>query len=106
MKQAQLEREDLMQGDVTLDTTVVASSHQLSAQLNDEVVVLNLQSGIYFGLTDVAARIWTLIEQPLTCASVVDVILEEFEADRQQIENDVLQFVHKMKDLGLIEVRA
>jgi hypothetical protein len=95
-----------IQAGVTLESTVAVSSNQLSAQLNGETIVLNLQSGVYFGLTDVAAHIWSLVQQPTTCAAVVAAILAEYEIDPSQAEADVMQFVEKMQGLGLIHVRA
>jgi hypothetical protein len=90
---------------LTLDAKVVVSQNQISAELNDEVIVLNLQSGIYFGLTDVAARIWSLMQQPVTCAEIAATIFEEFEMEQSQIEADVMSFIHKMKDLELVDVQ-
>jgi hypothetical protein len=91
--------------DLTLNTVVVVSPHQISAQLNDEVIVLNLKSGGYFGLSDVAAFIWSLIQQPTACSDIVSAIFAEFEMEQIQIETDVMRFVCKMKELELIDVQ-
>jgi hypothetical protein len=81
---------------LTLQSTVVAASNQLSAQLNGEVVILGVQSGSYFGLDQVAARIWSLVQQPMCCADIALTIYDEFEVEQEQAERDVINFVHKL----------
>ena len=45
-------------------TSVVATPDQVSADLDGEVVILHLGGGEYFGLDQVAARVWELIASP------------------------------------------
>jgi hypothetical protein len=99
-----LEEEPMRRENLTLNAKVVASPDQLSAILNGEVVILNLQSGIYFGLENVAARIWSLIQEPMTCINVAATLYEEYEMEQSQIEADVMRFVHRLLELELIEI--
>lgn len=54
-------------------------------------------------LTPTAALIWKNIEQVETVEQLVDIILEEYEADRETIERDVLGFVGMLKEQGMID---
>ena len=49
---------------ITTDSIVVASPDQVSSDLAGEIVMLNLASGTYYGLDEVGARIWNLVQQP------------------------------------------
>jgi len=41
-----------------------------------EAVILDLKSGVYYGLNDVGTRIWHLIQEPKTLNEIQDAILE------------------------------
>ena len=43
------------------NSIVVRSAQQVSVDLDDKTVILNTQSGIYYGLDDVGARVWHLV---------------------------------------------
>jgi len=57
-------------------------------ELSGETVLLNLESGVYYGLDAVGTRVWQLIMQGCTIASVCDTMIEEWhaglEADRHR----------------------
>lgn len=84
---------------------VVASKNQISSDLSNEAVILNLKTGIYYGLDKVGARVWSLIQSPQKLVDVRDVIVEEYDVDPQQCENDLLALLQEMQAKGLIEVK-
>jgi|WetSurMetagenome_2_1015567.scaffolds.fasta_scaffold690238_2 hypothetical protein len=88
-----------------LHSVVVAAQNQVSTGLEGEVVILNLQSGVYFGLKGVGARIWDLIKEPLPANAICEAILSEFDVNREQCEQDVLKILENMRESGLIEVK-
>ena len=72
--------------------------------MGDEAVVLDLNSGTYYGLDDLGARIWTLIEQPVSLATLREAIMSEYEVDAETCERDLVAFLSKMQVAGLIDV--
>ena len=90
---------------LTLETIVVAAPGQLSSTLGNEEVILNPETGVYYGLADVGARIWALLKEPCTIASICEVILAEYEVDRERCQQDVLALVSQLAEAQLIEVR-
>ena len=53
--------------------------HVLSRELDDEMVLLNLDSGEYFGLNDTGTRIWELLADGRSREEVIDCLTDEFE---------------------------
>jgi hypothetical protein len=90
--------------ELTLHSIVVASPNQLSTSLDGEAIVLNLESGIYYGLADVAAGIWSLLQQPTTCADIAVALAEEYAVEQSRLEADVLAFVRDLHALQLVDV--
>lgn len=86
------------------NSVVVISSDQISANLAEEAAVLNLNSGTYYGLDPVGARIWRMIQQPQTVAAIHSVILAEYDVDANRCIADVLEFLEQLASDGLIDV--
>jgi hypothetical protein len=70
--------------------------------LGEEAIVLGLDRGEYFGLDQVGTRIWQLLESH-DLADVAAVLTREFEVARAQAESDVVAFVDRLIDRGLLE---
>ena len=83
---------------------VVAVRDQVSADLAGEAAILNLKSGVYYGLNAVGARIWSLIQEPKTVKDIRDTILNEYDVDPERCESDLLQLLQQLAAEGLIEV--
>ena len=87
------------------DSIVVVSPDQVSSDLAGEIVMLNLKNGTYYGLDQVGARVWGLIEQPHRVAAIRDAILEEYDVEPERCEQDLLALLGELEQAGLIEVR-
>ena len=72
--------------------------------LEEEVVLLNLDSGMYYGLEPVGARIWKLIENPQSLATVIAQVEREFDVEHSRVESDVLGLVGELQKSGLVTV--
>jgi len=83
---------------------VVAGSDQVSTNIDGQVVILNLKSGGYFGLSSVGARIWELIQEPVEISAVRDAILAEYEIDAGQCEKDLLAILESLEQAGLVVI--
>ncbi len=93
-----------MENALTLDSQVVASKHQVSSQLGEEAVILDLKAGVYHGLNVTSARIWQLVQQTSSVAAIRDCILAEYDVEPRRCEQDVLAILREFKDKGLIDV--
>ena len=63
-------------------SVVIASSEQVSCDLDGEAVILNLKDDVYYGLNPVGARIWNLIQEPKTVGKIKDVLLKNMRLSR------------------------
>ena len=90
---------------IAMDTTVVAAKRQLSCDLSGEAVILNLQSGMYYGLNTVAARVWDLVQSPRTIVEVRNTILAEYDVTEERCEGELLSLLEEFASKGLIELK-
>jgi hypothetical protein len=91
---------------IDLETTLVASQQQVSTDVEGEAIILNFDSGVYFGLDGVGARVWRLLEAPVRVQELRDHICTEFEVEPAQCEADLLELLTELSGAGLIEVRG
>jgi len=76
----------------------------LFQELQGEAVLLNLDSGIYFGLDPVGTRMWQLIVERESLAEVAHAIEDEFDVSKERCTADLLALVAKLEGQGLVAV--
>lgn len=85
-----------------LGTRLSVPTHVISRSVGDEVVLLDLQTGLYFGVDPVGRRIWELAADGRSLGEIVDALLAEFDVERPAAEADVLAFASLLVDRGLL----
>ena len=77
---------------------------QVSCDMAGEAIVLNMKSGVYFGMDQVAASIWNLLEKPRTVGEIRDAIMKEYDVDSDTCEQDLRSFLDHLQSAKLIEI--
>lgn len=90
---------------ISLESTVVARPDQVSCDLAGDAVILNLHSGVYYGLNEVGAQVWELIKSPVRVAAICERLVADYDVERARCEQDLLAVLLEMQDAGLVEVR-
>ena len=86
-------------------STIVAAKEQVSCSMAEEAVVLDLKAGVYYGLNEVGARVWSLVQEPRNVSEIRDAILEEFDVDPSLCERDLLVLLRDLAGRELIKVK-
>jgi hypothetical protein len=85
-----------------LDAAFRIPDEVIFRELDGEAVVLNLDTGIYFGLDAVGTRIWQLIEERKPLRLILDTLVDEYEAPSDRLRRDLLAFVDQLTGKGLV----
>jgi Coenzyme PQQ synthesis protein D (PqqD) len=94
-----------MDAPLSLQTTVMVTSQQVSCPLGDESAILNMKNSVYYGVNPVGATVWNLLKEAKTVGQIRDAILNEYEVDEVRCEKDLFALLEEMRSEGLIEVR-
>lgn len=78
----------------------------LAQKVQDEMVMLDLERGVYYGLDPVGTRMFELACQLPSAAQVVAVLRTEFDAPAAVLEHDLESFLDELAAAGLIERAA
>jgi hypothetical protein len=86
------------------DSSIVVAQNQVSCDLAGEAAILNLKSGVYYGLNPVGARIWNLVQEPRTVAQILEALLAEYDVERPRLESDLRELLSRLADQGLVDI--
>jgi uncharacterized surface anchored protein len=88
---------------------LTVSPDQVSANLTTDqtghVVILDLKRGIYYEVSDVAARVWELVQQPSPFDAILQTLLKEYDVSADRCEADLVALIQDMANRGLVDVR-
>ena len=74
--------------------------------LGDEVVILKLDTGIYFGLAQVGASIWISIADGMRREEILESVATQYNAPPDQVERDFDDLIDELSKEGLIKAAA
>ena len=87
-----------------LETKLSIPPQVMSRLVGDETVLLDLASGVYFGLDGVGKRIWESVAVSNTLDEAVEVIVAEYKVEETQAQADVIAFANQLIERGLFVV--
>lgn len=87
---------------ISLDARVKIPEGVLFKDLSGETVLLNLNTGVYFGLDPIGTRIWQLLQGHRQLQDILPLLLQEFEVDGARCQADLLELVSTLCSHGLL----
>ena len=89
---------------ITLDSQVKQNATIYTSCIDDEVVMLNIDLGKYFGMNTIASDIWKKIKDPLLVKTLTESLSSEYNVTPMECQSDVMSFLEKLAENGLIEI--
>lgn len=77
--------------------------HVVYREFADETVILNLESGMYHGLNQTAARMLEELQKAASVEAAIGVLTDELGQPREVIEGDLIGFARALEERGLVE---
>ena len=81
---------------VAMDDTVQRNQRMPWRIIENEAILINIDSEMVIHLNEVAAEIWSAMDGKKTIREIVDTVHGMFKADRSTIEKDVVKFVDEL----------
>ena len=76
----------------------------LISNLQDESVILNLDSEQYYGLDDVGTRMLSVLTTSDSIEAAYNTLVEEYDVDPDVLRQDLLALVENLLEQGLVQV--
>ncbi|WP_144096685.1 PqqD family protein [Croceicoccus sediminis] len=75
----------------------------VETEVDGEVVLMNIDSGLFYSLDGTALAIWRAIDGTRDEAAIVAVLAPGFDESEAQIAAHVREFIASLADAGLVE---
>lgn len=82
--------------------SVQVANNVMSQELDEEFVLVDMDSGSYFGARGVAAVIWREATAGSTEEQIVEAVSAQFDGDLSEIQSDVIEFLTHLENKGLL----
>ena len=89
---------------MNLDAKLSIPPQVMSRLVGDETVLLDLESGIYFGLDGVGKMIWESVADGKSLAQAAANIVDEYDVEEARAQADVLEFASQLVERGLLSL--
>jgi hypothetical protein len=86
-----------------MSTKYIQNKKVIQSKIDEEVVMLDMDSGFYFGLNSVASTIWGKLENPISLEEMINELLNEYKIDQESCENDTMVFLNQLLEKNLIK---
>ena len=89
---------------LSLDSSFNIPSSVLFTTVDQDIVLLNTRTNKYYALDEVGARFWNLLSESKTLREAHQSLLEEYEVESSQLEQDLLELLADLQENGLVEI--
>lgn len=78
------------------DMIVVRSSSVVHTEMNEQTMLMNIEEGKYYSLSQVGSQIWRLLENPTRVDALIAQLEEEFEVTEQECRDQTHEFLQDL----------
>jgi hypothetical protein len=89
---------------LSVESVVVRSGQLIEAEVQGEVVALDVDRDQCYGLDKVAARIWRMIVAPSRVGDVCNRLAHEYDVEESRCAHEVLALLEDLRGEGLVAV--
>src|SRR5436305_1379867 len=83
-----------------LNTIIQRDPEVIAAEADQDLVMVSIATGNYYGLSDVARAIWEAIDRPKRVSDLVDDLIANYRIDLSTCEGETLSFLEALREEG------
>ena len=91
---------------IALDTPLAIEDRVVFRELQGEAVILDMTSGVYFGLDAIGTRMWSILVDRGTVGAAVESLRGEYDVEEDTLVRDLLELADQLRARGLIRIAA
>jgi hypothetical protein len=98
----------VMKNEYTLksETLVTRNDQQfIISQIGDEVVMMDVNNGVYIGMNSVGSNIWKLLAEAVSVKDIVASLTNQYDVNPAQCEAETLTYLQQMLEQNMLIVR-
>jgi hypothetical protein len=79
------------------------SADTIFSVVDNDVLALRIENGRCYGMEEVAAAVWSLLERPRGLDSICEQLLEQYEVEAATCRSDVVELLELLRSEGLVD---
>lgn len=83
---------------------IIKNNNVVSKTVQDEEILLNLDTGVYFGLNSVGTQVWKCIESGSTQEELINHLCEIYSVPYDEAKSDVVELLEELKNHNLLQL--
>lgn len=91
---------------LTLDCEVSQATDCLFTEIEGQVVLMSVNSGVYGGLDKIGSRIWQKIQIAQSVRALIEELAAEYQAPQEKVEADVIAFLRELNGKHMLQIKA
>jgi Coenzyme PQQ synthesis protein D (PqqD) len=80
----------------------IQNKQVVQSKIGEEVVMLDMESGYYFGLNSMASVIWNMLQNAVTVEEIVGKLLTEYAVQESQCLAETQELIGRMLEHKII----
>jgi hypothetical protein len=90
---------------LTLNSIIQREPEVMAAEADQDLIMVSIATGYYYGISDVAREIWDAIERPKRVSDLVHDLTTTYHIDPPSCEDQTLSFLKALLEEGLVQVK-
>lgn len=83
---------------------VTTPPNVLFREIENESVLLNIETEQYFGLDEIGTQMWNTLAHSRSIQAAYDSLFELYDADAQQLKHDLIELLTQLVNNRLVEI--
>jgi hypothetical protein len=89
---------------ISLNDKVIQGKGNIVSDMGEEKVMLSINNGKYYNLGEMGGEIWDLLQEPIEVNHIVTSLMNSYQVEYTECEEQVISFLKHLVDEGLIEI--
>lgn len=88
--------------EVNRQTLIKRADGFVTANVKDDLMMLNVGQGAYYALDPIAAEIWGMLEHPTHVDEIIERLQKRYDVSAEECEKDVMDFLKELTSNGMV----
>jgi Coenzyme PQQ synthesis protein D (PqqD) len=89
---------------LTLNSIIQRDPEVIAAEADQDLVMVSIPTGYYYGVSDVARAIWDAIERPQKISDLIENLMASYHVDLATCRDQTLAFLETLCEERLLQV--
>ncbi len=90
---------------LTMNSVIQRDPEVIAAEADQDLIMVSIATGYYYGVSNVAREIWDAIERPKRVSDLVHDLITSYHIDPPSCEDQTLSFLKALLEEGLVQVK-